>query len=100
MTGSTRVAKPGANNSVEVHLKRREQISRDVVDSIARLPSPETWFILTYNTQTGLWQMVDSFNRFDDADNIFVQITQNNGINADRLEIGKDSGPSSRVIQQ
>lgn len=91
MPQSTRVATI-SQSDLEIHLKKNLEITSGIVDQINQLPTSEPWVILRYNRNSGKWQNAQTFSSFEDADEQFVTLAQNNGVaNASRLAVGRNS---------
>ncbi|MFB6215378.1 MAG: hypothetical protein ABEJ72_00170 [Candidatus Aenigmatarchaeota archaeon] len=97
MPSSTRVGYVG---NLEIHLKKRIEITSEIANSISTLPSQEPWYVVTKNTNTNEWLFENSFDSFESADEKFVTICENEGLSkAKRLHIDGESG-TGRVIHE
>jgi hypothetical protein len=98
MTSSTRVARLG---TLEIHLKKSVEVTREVADQIPQLPTDDPWVILRYNPNSGKWQNAQTFESFQEADEKFVTLAQNNGAeNASRLKAGGGPGAPREVTPE
>lgn len=90
MPESTRV---GTVGNLEVHLKKQIEITREMVNEIPTLPDTDPWYVATKNTNTGEWTFEQSFDSFADAQDRFVTVCQNEGIDdAGTLQVGGKGG--------